>query len=150
MKLRLHHVNVVSDNMEELHDFYALLGLDIDPLPPMIEHLGHQNERSDKGEEDKWNRNVTFFNARGGEDVDLQIHATRRQAFLAARMGHTINPLVTGHFAFRTDDIDGVRKHLTDNGIPFSDWGEWAVKNWDQIFFNDPAGNVIEVHQVRE
>ena len=61
-----------------------------------------------------------------------------------------VKGIFTGHFAFRTDDIDAVRKHLTDNGIPFSDWGEWAVKNWDQIFFNDPAGNIIEVHQVRE
>jgi len=29
-----------------------------------------------------------------------------------------------------------------------SDWGSDAVKGWHQIFFYDPIGNVIEVHQV--
>lgn len=57
MKLRLHHLHAVADDMDELHDLYALLGLG----------------------------NATFFNARGGEDVDLQIHATRRRAFFAGR-----------------------------------------------------------------
>ena len=63
-------------------------------------------------------------------------------------MGHTVNPLLTGHFAFRTHDLDAVRKELTEKNIPFSDYGEWAVKDWDQIFLTDPAGNVIEIHQL--
>lgn len=151
MKLRLHHVNVVSDNMEELHDFYrTVLGLSDDPLPPMVEHLGHQNDREEATGEDKWGANVAFFNARGDEGVDLQIHAGRRQAFLGPRMGHTINPLLTGHYAFRTDDLAAVRKHLDEQGIPFADYGEWAVKDWDQIFLTDPAGNVIEIHEVMD
>jgi hypothetical protein len=41
-----------------------------------------------------------------------------------------------------------VRKELTAANIPFSDYGVWAIKNWDQIFLTDPAGNIIEVHQV--
>ena len=32
--------------------------------------------------------------------------------------------------------------------IPFSDYGTWAMKGWHQIFFQDPEGNVIEVHQI--
>ncbi|MDV7090430.1 VOC family protein [Rhodococcus opacus] len=149
MKLRLHHVNVVSDDMGELHEFYSkALGLTMAPLPPMIEHLGHQNERTEAEDDDKWRQNVAFFDASGDSDGDQQIHAGRRQAYLGARMGHAVNPLATGHFAFRTDDLDEVRKHLTDAGIPFSDYGEWAVKNWDQIFLTDPAGNVIEIHQI--
>ena len=24
----------------------------------------------------------------------------------------------------------------------------WAMKGWHQIFFHDPEGNVIEVHQI--
>ena len=27
-----------------------------------------------------------------------------------------------------------------------SDYGDWAIKGWRQIFFHDPDGNVIEVH----
>jgi glyoxylase I family protein len=149
MKLRLHHVNVVSDDMSELHSFYRdVLGLEMAPLPPMIEHLGHQNDRDESEGDDKWTANVAFFNASGQDE--LQIHAGRRQAYLGARMGHAINPLLTGHFAFRTDDLDAVRKELNEAGIPFSDYGEWAVKDWDQIFLTDPAGNVIEIHQIIE
>ncbi|MBA8824093.1 catechol 2,3-dioxygenase-like lactoylglutathione lyase family enzyme [Saccharopolyspora lacisalsi] len=147
MKLRLHHVNVVSDDMPELHKFYSeVLGLETTPLPPMVEHLGHQNDRTESEDDDKWNQNVAFFDASG--DDEMQIHAGRRQAYLGPRMGHAINPLLTGHFAFRTDDLDAVRKYLTEQGVPFSDYGEWAVKDWDQIFLTDPAGNVIEIHQI--
>ena len=50
--------------------------------------------------------------------------------------------------AYRTDDLDAFKAHLMENGIPFSDWGETAVVGWQQIFFYDPDGNIIEVHQV--
>jgi len=33
-------------------------------------------------------------------------------------------------------------------GIPYSDYGDWAMEGWRQIFFYDPAGAVVEVHQV--
>lgn len=156
MKLRLHHVNVVSDNMEEMHEFYAeVLGLGRVPLPAMIDHVGHEDDEApadpDEAGEEAWRENVGFFDVGAGADEpvpELQIHAARRQAYLGPQMGHSVNPLLTGHFAFRTDDLDGVRKELTDKGIPFSDWGEWAVKDWDQIFLTDPAGNVIEIHQL--
>jgi catechol 2,3-dioxygenase-like lactoylglutathione lyase family enzyme len=147
MKLRLHHVNVCSDNMEELHTFYAeALGLKIVPLPPMIQQAGRDNESTEPKDDGGWNQSVSFFDASGADEA--QIHASRRQAYLGARMGHAVNPLLTGHFAFRTDDLNAVREHLRKVGIPFSDYGEWAVKGWDQIFFTDPAGNVIEIHQV--
>ena len=42
----------------------------------------------------------------------------------------------------------GGKAHLEAKGIPYSDWGERAVNGWHQIFFYDPDGNVIEVHQV--
>jgi len=139
MKLRLHHVNVCSDDMEELNKFYAgVLGLEVLAPLPMI----------DVEEGGDWEQNVGFFDASGSDE--LQIHASRRQVYLGARMGHAVNPLITGHFAFRTDDLDELRARLTQSGIPFSDYGEWSVEGWHQIFFSDPAGNVIEVHQVLE
>jgi glyoxylase I family protein len=39
-------------------------------------------------------------------------------------------------------------KHLDEQSIPYSDWGSDAVKGWHQVFFYDPEGNVIEVHQI--
>jgi catechol 2,3-dioxygenase-like lactoylglutathione lyase family enzyme len=145
MKLRLHHVNVCSDDMKELHRFYSeALGLEVLPPLPMIEL--EEDVRSQPEDQGEWTQNVGFFDASGADE--LQIHASRRQAYLAARMGQSVNPLITGHFAFRTDDLDTLRTRLTKAGIPFSDYGEWSVRGWDQIFFTDPAGNVIEVHQV--
>ena len=157
MKLRLHHVNVCSDNMDELHHFYSnVLGLGTAPTPPMIEHLGHEDDAAPTAEETQaeavndngkpWSQNVGFFDASGQDE--LQIHASRRQAYLGPRMGHAVNPLLTGHFAFRTDDLNEVRKQLTANGIPFSDYGVWSIEKWDQIFLTDPAGNTIEIHQI--
>jgi catechol 2,3-dioxygenase-like lactoylglutathione lyase family enzyme len=145
MKLRLHHVNVCSDDMDELRRFYSdALGLEVLPPLPMIEL--EEDVRSQPEDQGEWTQNVGFFDASGADE--LQIHASRRQAYLAARMGQSVNPLITGHFAFRTDDLDTLRARLTKAGIPFSDYGEWSVRGWDQIFFTDPAGNVIEVHQV--
>ena len=40
--------------------------------------------------------------------------------------------------------------HLDSLGVPYSDWGDRAVAGWHQIFFYDPDGNVIEVHQIDE
>ena len=69
------------------------------------------------------------------------------------RLPHRARPstrVERGHIAFRTDDIDAFKKRLKEKGIPFSDYGAWAMKGWEQIFFYDPDGNIIEVHQVRE
>ena len=53
--------------------------------------------------------------------------------------------------------IDGTRlsvqskssTELTEKGVPFADYGTWAMGGWYQIFFYDPAGNIIEVHQAK-
>ena len=37
---------------------------------------------------------------------------------------------------------------LDEKGEPYSDYGTWAMNGWHQIFFHDPDGNVVEVHQV--
>ncbi|MCE0765058.1 VOC family protein [Pseudonocardia kujensis] len=154
MKMRLHHVNVVSDDMEELNGFYKdVLGLD--QIPMIIEDVQGRTAVEGESEEDAQRRsnaamfnpsNAAFFDVSGKDE--LQIHIGRRQAYLAHRLGHTVNPVLKGHFAFRTDDLDAVRKALNEAGIPFSDYGEWVVKGWDQIFLTDPAGNVVEIQQV--
>ena len=63
------------------------------------------------------------------------------------RTGQVVNPVDRGHIAFRTDDIAAFKKRLDDKGIKYSDYGGWAMSGWHQIFFYDPDGNVIEVHQ---
>lgn len=141
--LRLHHVNVTSDKMSILTDFYKnALGLSLLPSPAMIATSASETTDGDAA----WEDSAKFFDA--GDPNELQIHATQRQPYLAAQEGHSVNPLIGGHFAFRTDNIQEVMAQLTENGIPFDDWGIWSVEGWYQIFLTDPAGNMIEIHQV--
>ena len=81
-------------------------------------------------------------------DGHIQTHLAQKDLHVGFRTGHTINPLERGHIAYRTDDLEAFKAHLNENNIAFSDWGETAVAGWQQIFFYDPDGNIIEVHQV--
>ena len=72
---------------------------------------------------------------------------TARTMGTGFRTGQVVNPVDRGHIAFRTDDIAAFKKRLEDRGIKYSDYGGWAMSGWHQIFFYDPDGNVIEVHQ---
>ncbi|WP_417563114.1 VOC family protein [Microbacterium sp.] len=143
-ELRLHHVNVTGDDLPALTDFYRnALGLNLLPSPPMIATSASEGDDGDA----EWEDGAKFFEA--GDPTELQVHATRRQPYVATQEGHSVNPLISGHFAFRTDDIEEIKKRLTEHGIPFDDWGEWSVAGWHQIFLSDPAGNILEIHQVR-
>ena len=82
-------------------------------------------------------------------DGTIQMHLAERDLDVAFRTGHAVNPLDRGHIAFRTDDIEAVKKRLDEKGIRYADYGNWAMNGWYQIFFHDPEGNVIEVHQVQ-
>lgn len=141
--LRLHHVNVTSDHMPSLVDFYQnALGLGMLRMPEMIATTS--SGITDGNQE--WDSTAKFLDA--GDPELLQIHVTQRQPYLAIREGHCVNPLIGGHFAFRTDDIQEVMQRLTAHNVAFDDWGIWSVDRWHQIFFTDPAGNMIEIHQV--
>jgi len=147
VKLRLHHVNVTSDDMGTLNKFYSdALGLNQVPSPPMI--ATSKSDGSEVSGDDEWADAAGFFDA--GDPNELQIHVTQRQPYLALTEGHSVNPLIGGHFAFRTDDIEEVKRRLKEHGIPFDDWGIWSVQGWYQIFFTDPAGNMVEIHQVMD
>ncbi len=82
-------------------------------------------------------------------DGTTQFHLAEKDLAVGFRTGHAINPVERGHIAFRTDDIEAFKARLKEKGIPFSDYGAWAMNGWEQIFFHDPDGNIIEVHQVR-
>ena len=52
------------------------------------------------------------------------------------------------HLKSKFYDLEAFKKHLDQLEVRYSDWGETAVAGWKQIFFYDPDGNVIEVHEV--
>ncbi len=136
MKLTLHHINLSSDNVAEMDAFYRdVIGLDVeadpDELPPLEKTKGYSGD-------------VAFVT-----DGHVQMHLAERDLNAGFKTGHIVNPVARGHIAYRTDDIKAFKAHLTSKGIPFSDWGNTAVKGWHQIFFYDPDGNIIEVHQAK-
>lgn len=133
MKLKLHHINFVSKDVGALDEFYrTVLGLQPEPslADARVTGSGYPGK-------------VAFVG-----DGDMQLHLAERDLNVPFRTGQAVNPVDRGHIAFRTDDIAAFKERLRERGIPFSDYGAWAMRGWQQIFFHDPEGNVIEVHQV--
>jgi glyoxylase I family protein len=131
MKIWLHHVNHCSKDVPALEAFYREV-LDLKPEPSL------NANRVGGGYDGK----VAFVT-----DGTTQFHLAEKDLTIAFRTGQAINPVERGHIAFRTDDIEAFKARLRERGIPFSDYGPWAMSGWHQIFFHDPEGNVIEVHQ---
>lgn len=134
MKMTLHHYNFSTNNVEEMTSFYKnVLG-----LKESTEMVGE--EVSGRGYD-----TYTRFLLAGG---DYQIHIATRDLFNGFKTKHYVNPLLTGHLAFRTDDIKEFKARLDKHNVPYSDFGEWSIKGWYQIFLYDPDGNCLEVQQV--
>ena len=134
MKIKLHHVNFCTTDVPAMDAFYrGVLGLEPEPSlqAARVTAAGYAG-------------NVAFVT-----DGTTQLHLAERDLGVGFRTGQAINPLERGHIAFRTDDIEAFKRRLRERGIHFSDYGAWAMNGWEQIFFHDPEGNVVEVHQDR-
>ena len=132
MKLELHHINLSTQDVKKLETFYKnILFLDTqsDDLPTLEKNKGYSGD-------------VSFVG-----DGKVQMHLAQKDLSVNFKTGHSINPVEKGHIAYRTDDIEAFKKHLKENNIEFTDWGDIGVSGWHQIFFYDPDGNIIEVHQ---
>lgn len=135
MKLTLHHINLSTDKVAEMDHFYrAILGLDREEtgLPTLEKGKGYAGE-------------VAFVT-----DGNIQTHIAERDVLAGFKTGEIVNAVSRGHIAYRTDDLAAFKAHLDAAGVPYSDWGHKAVEGWKQIFFYDPDGNVIEVHEVNQ
>lgn len=133
MKLELHHVNVCTHDVPGLNDFYR-----------KVLQLGGINDDEHVQDTTKgYYSGVEFVT-----DGQIEFHLATTDMGVSYRTKQPVNPLERGHIAFRTDDIEAFKKHLTDLGVPFADYGVWAMAGWYQVFFQDPAGTIIEVHQI--
>tara|TARA_B100000287_G_scaffold281630_1_gene265386 strand:- start:160 stop:570 length:411 start_codon:yes stop_codon:yes gene_type:complete len=132
MKISLHHINLSTQNVEKMKQFYknVLLLDDVSDDLPMLEKK--------KG----YSGNVSFIG-----DGNIQTHIAEKDLEVNFKTGHFINPVEKGHIAYRTDNLDQFKEHLRHHKIRFADWEETAVSGWKQIFFYDPDGNIIEVHE---
>ena len=138
MKLEFHHINYTTKNVDELNDFYKNI-LQMDSIP-------EQNfPRTDATNTSGYDGKIKFVT-----EGSMQMHLAEKDYDLAAKNNRHINPLEKGHIAFRTDDIEAFKKVLEENDIKYADYGTAFAKEWYQLFFYDPEGNVIEVHQVLE
>ncbi|MGF1651445.1 MAG: VOC family protein [Hyphomicrobiaceae bacterium] len=135
MKLSFHHVNLSTPNVERLDVFYReVMGL-----------ASAQQMASARVKDEGYPGAVSFLT-----DGATQFHIAERDLEVGYRTRKGINPVERGHLAFRTDDISAFKARLEAQGIPFADFGDWAMTGWQQIFFYDPDGNVVEVHEVDE
>ena len=135
MKLKLHHLNLTTKNVGAMDAFYR------DVLDMKIEPAMAQQRITDQG----YPGTVSFVS-----DGTTQFHIAEKDLGIGFRTGQVVNPVDRGHIAFRTDDIAAFKQRLDEKGIKYSDYGGWAMTGWHQIFFYDPDGNVIEVHQAPE
>lgn len=134
MKLKLHHLNLCTTNVRAMDEFYRTV-LELEPEPDMgASRVTGQGYPGD----------VSFVT-----DGTTQVHLAERDLGVGFRTGKPVNPMERGHIAFRTDDIEAFKRRLEQKDIPYADYGGWAMSGWEQIFFYDPDGNVIEVHQAR-
>jgi catechol 2,3-dioxygenase-like lactoylglutathione lyase family enzyme len=135
MNIKLHHLNLCSKDVPAMDQFYRSV-LDLEPEPTLsgarVTAQGYAG-------------NVAFVT-----DGAIQFHLAEQDLGVGFRTGNAVNPLHRGHIAFRTDDMAGVKKRLEEKGVPYSDYGNWAMNGWYQIFFYDPDGNCIEIHQAAE
>ncbi|KNG91979.1 VOC family protein [Pseudaestuariivita atlantica] len=135
MKLEFHHINFVAEDVDRLHDFYTrVLGLDDIPMS--------QFPRTEAEDGRGFDGKIRF-----ATEGSMQMHLAQRDFRVAFANGQVINPVERGHIAFRTDDLAAVLAALDAAGVPYSDYGTAFAKEWHQVFFQDPEGNVIEVHQ---
>ncbi len=135
MKLTLHQVNLSTDNVSRMNHFYHnILGLSeaTRDLPVRDKAEGYRG-------------NVSFLS-----DGNIQYHLAEKDLKVGFRTGHAVNQLEKGHIAFRTDDIEAAKSELEAAGVPYSDFGNATVDGWYQIFFFDPDGNVVEIHQKQD
>ena len=135
MKLKLHHLNLTTKNVSAMDEFYRDV-LDLQTEPTLArQRITTQGYAGD----------VAFVT-----DGATQFHIAEKDMGTGFRTGQVVNPVDRGHIAFRTDDLAAFKKRLDEKGIGYSDYGGWAMTGWQQIFFYDPDGNVIEVHQAPE
>lgn len=128
--LELHHhaVTMHVDAVEEMGKFYKdILGLDIDAgrwhipgVPGYFLDLGN----------------------------DTQLHLLGKDGPSRYADGAPDRDPVSNHVALAVDDIVAAEKELTRQGIDFWRLDNVASPALKQLFFRDPAGNVIEYHQI--
>lgn len=132
--LKLHHHGIRIDPseqaVEQARAFYSgLLGIPADENRPGISDLPG-----------------LWLNVGSGDSL-AQLHlmgATGRWSQAKSEHGDPTRP----HVALAVEDIEQTEQELLAQGIQYARLRGAAGKDSDQIFLNDPFGNVIELRQI--
>ncbi|MCA8928439.1 MAG: VOC family protein [Alphaproteobacteria bacterium] len=126
----LHHVNIAVIDVRKAVDFYTdILGLTEKELVRPVEAGNFRADREALG--------VFGSDNRG-------LHLIRPDATWAANNGLAHNPSIGGHVALCVPDLDRVMANLDAMGVPYSDAGSIAMRDFRQVFCFDPSMNLIE------
>ena len=135
MKLEFHHINYVTKDVDKLDNFYKNI--------LQMESISENNfQRTKATESSGYNGKIKFVT-----EGKIQMHLAEKNLDIASLNNKHINPVERGHIAFRTDNLKGFIKILKKNKINYADYGTTFSSEWHQIFFYDPEGNIVEVHQ---
>ena len=135
MKLEFHHINYVTKDVDKLDNFYKNI--------LQMESISENNfQRTKATESSGYNGKIKFVT-----EGKIQMHLAEKNLDIASLNNKHINPVERGHIAFRTDDLKNFIKILKKNKINYADYGTTFSSEWHQIFFYDPEGNIVEVHQ---
>ena len=91
MKIKLHHINLATQNVSRMKHFYKnILFLDdvVDDLPTLEKSKGYSGS-------------VGFVG-----DGNIQTHIAEKDLEVNFKTGHYINPVEKGHIAYRTDNLE--------------------------------------------
>lgn len=132
--LELHHHGIrigrSEADLDKAREFYSdVLGLENDPGRPEIPGLP----------------GLWMYVGRGEQTTQLHLMGATGQSPVARSAKQ--DPTLT-HVALAVEDIDEARRELEARGV----W-HWTIEglvgeNSDQVFMQDPFGNVIELHQI--
>lgn len=132
--VELHHhgirIGTTPEEVEQARTFYTdLLGLDTDPARPNIPTI------------------PGFWMYVGEGERTTQIHLMGARGKSPMAKSEKEDPTLP-HVALAVEDIQEARKELEARGIWYWDIQGLVGNNSDQVFVQDPFGNVIELHQI--
>src|SRR5262245_35806492 len=132
--VELHHhgirIGTTSEEVDKARQFYGeVLGLETDSHRPNIPSI------------------PGFWMYVGQGDNTAQIHLMGARGKSPMARSEKEDPTLP-HVALAVEDIQEARKELDQRGIWYWSIQGLVGRNSDQVFVQDPFGNVIELHQV--
>lgn len=123
-------IGPTEEDAKTAKDFYeSLLGLDTDGERPYIEGIPG-----------------FWSNINRPGDRSHQVHVMGAEGESPVARSPNEDP-TRAHVAFSVADLDAAKAELTAKGVEWWEYKALVGKGSDQVFFEDPFGNMIELQQ---